>query len=96
MYERIASSICGHSFRHPAGWILFALLLCLPALTQIAKVRIDTSVVRLLPDDSPASRWTRELEPQVSGERSFFYLLLEGEEKERLVKQRLRSTEKMR
>lgn len=85
MYERIASAICGHSFRYPAGWILFALLLCLPALSQIGKVGIDTSVVRLLPDDSPASRWTRELEPQVSGERSFFYLLLEGEEKKRLV-----------
>ncbi len=86
MYERVASSICGHSLRHPVLWILAALLLCIPALSQVGKVRIDTSIIRLLPDDSPASMWTRELEPQVSGERSFFYLLLEGEEHERLVR----------
>jgi len=78
MFDRLVERLCRSSLRHPGWWAAASLVLLLPALYSARSIRLDTDPVRLLPRDSRSARLTRELEPAV-GERSFFYLLLEGD-----------------
>lgn len=83
MFDKTICFICRESFRRPLIWIAAALILSIPAIRQIHRVKLDTSPVRFLPTNSRAAKLTRELDRAV-GERSFFYILFKGGDQEKL------------
>ena len=84
LYQIILKPICESSARHPVLWLLASLMLCLPAIQQIDKIQIDTNLIRLLPTDSRAAHWTRELEGTI-GDGGFFTIIMEGENRDELI-----------
>lgn len=77
LFYRELSAICWFSYRY--GWlvVLASLALCVPAWMQARQLGLDTDLRRLLPEDSPAVRWSNELEPLV-GDGGYFSIVLEG------------------
>lgn len=81
---RAIPRICASSVRRPWVWAACALLLVLLSLQGVARLGLDTNLIRLLPRSSPASENTRELETVVGGGGSFT-VMFEGEDREALL-----------
>lgn len=85
MFERIIERICRSSLRRPYLWLAVFALLSLPAVVEVTgHLRLNTDLTRLLPEDSPAVRWSTELLASV-GDGGVFTILFEGEDHAKLV-----------
>jgi hypothetical protein len=83
-YTALVTSLCRRAVAHPFLWLAGVLLLSLPTLTEVARIRVDTDLIRLLPRTSRASVLTTELEDVVS-DGGYFAVALEGEDRGRLL-----------
>ena len=83
-FYREIRTICRWSFRYSYLWILATLVLSVPAFLEVRNLRLDTDLTRLLPQASPAVRWSNELEPVV-GDGGYFSLIFEGEDRQQLI-----------
>lgn len=79
MFERAVRSLCRLAQRRPSLLLALAGLVCVPAAWQASRIRLDTDLKRLLPRDSPAVRWSRELETTV-GDGGYFSVIYEGDD----------------
>jgi predicted RND superfamily exporter protein len=77
VFERLMRGLLRAAMLRPGRLLVAAVLLSVPAGWQASHIRLDTDLKRLLPRDSRAVRWSRELEPVV-GDGGYFSLLLEG------------------
>lgn len=77
--------LCRSVVRHPLMWFLLTLLPTLPALLEVRQLGLNTDVVRLLPDHSPAATWTRKLQ-NVVGDGGFFTILYKGDNRAALLR----------
>ncbi len=84
MYARFVKWLCSGAVQHPVAWMMVVFVLSAPAAVGIRDIRLDTNLIRLLPEHSPASVWTRKLET-VIGDGGYFTLLLEGIQHQALV-----------
>jgi predicted RND superfamily exporter protein len=83
-FRAIAEPICRSSSRHPLIWLVATLLLSVPAVLELGRLDLDTNLVRLLPNKSPAAFWTRQLQTAVSDE-GYFTILFQSPDKERIL-----------
>jgi len=79
MFERLARPLLRAALGRPWLMLWFAALLSVPAAWQANRIRLDTDLKRLLPKDSPAVRWSRELETTV-GDGGYFSVIYEGDD----------------
>lgn len=79
MFERAVRSLCRLALRRPGLLLALAALASLPAAWQASRIRLDTDLKRLLPRDSPAVRWSRELESTV-GDGGYFSVIYEADD----------------
>src|SRR5262245_46683720 len=96
MFDRIVNAICRSSFRHPFIWLLVTLALTVACLGQVAKVRLNTDLTRLLPRNSPAVYWSQQLAPKVGADGGYFSVLFEGEDHEQVLKGVVEAAEAIR
>ena len=83
-FYREIRAICRWSYQYPALFLVASALLCLPALYEARKIGLDTDLTRLLPQSSPAVRWSEELKPAV-GDGGYFAIIFEGDNREALA-----------
>ena len=81
LLNALARSVC----RHPFIWLAITFLPTLPSLYGISRLALNTDVIRLLPDSSPAAMWTKKLEKTVS-DGGFFTILIKGDDRAKLIK----------
>lgn len=67
------------ALQRPVMLLVAAGVLSVPAAWQASQIRLDTDLKRLLPNDSRAVRWSRELETTV-GDGGYFSLIFEGDD----------------
>ena len=79
MFERLLRPLLRTAIARPGLLLAAAALLCVPAAWQASRIRLDTDLKRLLPADSRAVRWSRELEATV-GDGGYFSVILEGDD----------------
>jgi uncharacterized protein len=79
VFERLLRPLLRASVARPGLLLAGAALLCVPAAWQASRIRLDTDLKRLLPADSRAVRWSRELEATV-GDGGYFSVILEGDD----------------
>ena len=79
MFRGFARRLARIAARRPWAILALAALACVPAGWQATRIRIDTDLKRLLPTDSRAVRWSRELETTV-GDGGYFSLIFEGDD----------------
>ncbi|HSQ79116.1 MAG TPA: MMPL family transporter, partial [Candidatus Bathyarchaeia archaeon] len=65
-------------------WLIATLLLSIPAVLELGRLDLDTNLVRLLPNKSPAASWTRRLQKAVSDE-GYFTILFQSPDKDRIL-----------
>lgn len=82
-FYRELTAICRWSTRWAAVWIGVTLLLTVPAFMRASTLGLDTDLTRLLPEDSRAVQWSRELE-SVVGDGGYFSVIVENGEPETL------------
>lgn len=76
-------AICSSASERPWTWFLGTLALTLPALWSAGHLALDTDLIRLLPRHTRAAQATEQLDEVVGG-TSYFALILEGDEPDRL------------
>ncbi|BCL60122.1 hypothetical protein DGMP_08150 [Desulfomarina profundi] len=81
LLNALARSVC----RHPFIWLVITFLPTLPSFYNISRLALNTDVIRLLPDSSPAAMWTKKLEKTVS-DGGFFTILIKGDDRAKLIK----------
>ena len=79
MGHRLARGLARVALRRPWSLLVLAALVSVPAAWQASRIRLDTDLERLLPSDSRAVRWSRELETVV-GDGGYFSLIFEGDD----------------
>ena len=79
MFERLLRPLLRTAIARPGLLLAAAALLCVPAAWQASRIRLDTDLKRLLPADSRAVRWSRELEATV-GDGGYLSMILEGDD----------------
>ncbi len=80
MFERFLEFVCRSSHRRPLAWLALAFFLSLPALYEVTtELRVNTDLTRLLPEESPAVRWSDELRDTV-GDGGVFSILFQGDD----------------
>ncbi len=84
LYTALVTSLCRKAVARPLLWLAGVVLLSLPTLTEVAKINVDTDLIRLLPRTSRASVLTTELEDVVS-DGGYFSVALEHEDRGRLL-----------
>jgi len=82
--SNILRGVCISSSKHPFIWFIAVLVLSLPALYGITKIRLNTDLTRLLPDHSPAASWARKLR-KITSEGGYFTIIFEGLNRENLM-----------
>jgi predicted RND superfamily exporter protein len=65
--QSVLHALCRHVSRHPGWWLFAAFLVTVPSIGGIRAIRLDTDLIRLLPQSSRAARATAELESAVGG-----------------------------
>lgn len=83
--RNIVEAICRSVCRYPLIWLFITFIPSIPAFYGINHLALDTDVVRLLPESSPAAQWARKLKTIV-GDGGFFTILVNGEDREKLIK----------
>jgi len=81
--DDILIKICNSSCRHPFVWLFITLALSVPAIFGVTKIGLDTNLARLLPEHSPAARWTKKLQ-SITSEGSYFTIIFESQNQEKL------------
>ncbi len=81
MLNRILEIICRSSARHPFRWLLVTALLSIPAVSELGRLKIDTNLKRLLPEESRAVLASEELEKLV-GDGGHFSMIFAGSDHE--------------
>ncbi len=76
--------VCRSSGRHPWRWLAATFVLCLPAAIAVRDIGLNTDLLRLLPEQSPASRWTRQI-GKVVAEGGNFTIVFQGDDTNKLV-----------
>jgi uncharacterized protein len=80
MFESLIQKICRSSTRRPFIWLLISVALSVPAALEVrSHLRLNTDLMRLLPEESPAVVWGRELRDSV-GDGGVFTILFEGDD----------------
>ncbi len=82
-YKEI-TAVCRWSHRYAFLWVGLTLLLTVPAFMRARTLELDSDLTRLLPQDSPAVQWSRDLEPLV-GDGGYFSVIFEGGDPESLA-----------
>ncbi len=77
MFRRLTRRLGLVAWQRPWALLGLAALASGPAAWQASRIRLDTDLKRLLPQDSRAVRWSRELEATV-GDGGYFSLIFEG------------------
>ena len=86
MFDRAIKAICRSSYQRPWLWVLAAALICVPAQHQVMnELRLNTDLTTLLPEESPAVHWSRELR-DVVGDGGVFSILFEGNDPQVLLR----------
>lgn len=83
MYARFARWLCRSAVRLPWLWLAATALVMVPAVFEARHVRLDTNLKRLLPNHSPAVRWSEELDTVV-GDGGYFSIIFEGDDHDAL------------
>ena len=83
IFFREITAVCRWSHRYAFVWIGLTLLLTVPAFMRARTLALDSDLTRLLPQDSPAVQWSRDLEPLV-GDGGYFSLIFEQGDPETL------------
>jgi predicted RND superfamily exporter protein len=86
LFERVVRRLCRTSLSRP--WLLLGACaaLCVPAASEARRIRLDTDLKRLLPEDSLAVRRSHGLESVVGGDGGYFSVLFEGPDHPVLVR----------
>jgi uncharacterized protein len=84
LYNKIVESIIENSVRRPYAMLGLMLVLTIPSIYLISYLKIDTDLIRLLPDSNRSSLNTRELQDKV-GDGGHFIAFLESNDREKLV-----------
>ena len=83
IFYRGITAVCRWSHRFAFLWIGLTVLLTVPAFMRARTLGLDSDLTRLLPQDSPAVQWSRDLEPLV-GDGGYFSLIFEHGDPESL------------
>ncbi len=82
-FSRVMYFVCKKSNKNPIIWFILAMIISLPFYFQAKKIRLDVDPIRLLPKNSRAAINAVKMKPLL-GSMSFFTLLIQGAEKEKL------------
>ncbi len=85
MITRAIAWLTRLALRHPGRLLAATLIVSLPALAQVTRIRLDTDLARLLPKDSRAVRASRDLERAVGGDGGYFSVIFEGDDSQALL-----------
>ena len=83
IFYRGIIAVCRWSHRLAFLWVGLTVLLTVPAFMRARTLGLDSDLTRLLPQDSPAVQWSRDLEPLV-GDGGYFSLIFEHGDPESL------------
>ena len=84
IYSKLTEPMLNQSLKHPVRTFLITLIITLPAVYLLSYLKIDTDLIRLLPDSNRSSLNTRELQDKV-GDGGHFIALYESSDREELV-----------
>ncbi len=76
LFYREIRAVCRWSHRYAFLWVALTLAVTVPAFMRAQTLGLDSDLTRLLPQDSPAVQWSRDLEPLV-GDGGYFSLVFE-------------------